>query len=64
MLEVLHITFGNRFAGFSTPTLNGRFTLEESLPVIIFSYEPSGHRLSALPLRFEMLPRIRGCRQT
>ena len=29
-------------AGFSTPTLNGNFTLEKSLPVIIFSYEPTG----------------------
>ncbi|CAL5224693.1 g7419 [Coccomyxa viridis] len=27
--------------GFSTPTLNGNFTLEKSLPVIIFSYEPT-----------------------
>jgi len=29
-------------AGFTTPTLDGNFTLEQSLPVIIFSYEPSG----------------------
>ena len=29
-------------AGFITPTLDGTFTLNESLPVIIFAYEPTG----------------------
>ena len=64
MLEAFNMTFGHRCAGFSTPTLDGKFTLEESLPVIIFSYEPSGHHIPAPPLLFDVLPRFRDCRQT
>ena len=64
LLKVFRTTFGHRFAGFSTPTLDGKFTLEESLPVIIFSYEPSGNHLPAVLLRSKVLPRFRGCRQT
>ena len=64
ILELFCKTYGHCPAGFSTPTLGGNFTLEENLPVIIFSYEPSGQHPSALHLRFEVLPRFRDCKPT
>ena len=63
MLEVFRMTTGHRCAGFSTPTLDGKFVLEEKLPVIIFSYEPSGNHLCALSLPFRVRPHLRNCGQ-